>query len=59
MAFGSDSQGNAVESTLINTAKLEITDESEATIATSSAKSEVVLDGSNSELVSFTTTIKN
>ena len=58
-AKGSDSQGNAVESTRVTTAKLEVTGQSEATIATSNASSTVVKDGSNAELVSFKTTIKN
>jgi hypothetical protein len=58
-AKGSDSQGNAVESTKITTAKLEITNESEATVANSNASSTVVRDGSNAELLTFTATIKN
>jgi hypothetical protein len=59
LASGTDANGNPVVATPVDTAKLEITGNSEATIATSSASSTVVKDGSNTELVSFRTTIKN
>ena len=58
-AIGTDGNGNDVEASTTNTAKLSITDSASITIANSSAKSEVVRDGSNSELLSFSTTVKD
>jgi len=54
-----DANGNPVRASKVNAAKLEITNAASATIANSTASSTVVKDGSNSELLTFTTTVKD
>jgi hypothetical protein len=58
-AKGSDENGNDVEATPTTAAKFEVTAGASATIATSSSSSSVILDGANTELLSFTTTVKD
>ena len=58
-AEGSDAQGNKVTAVAVNAAQLDITDGAEISLASSNTKSAVVKDGSNAEIISFTTTVKN
>jgi hypothetical protein len=58
-AEGSDSQGNKVTAVAVNAAQLDITAGAEISVASSSSTSAVVRDGSNTEIISFTTTVKN
>ena len=58
-AEGRDENGNDVVATPTNTSKLEITGAATATIASASASTSIILDGANSEILSFTTTVKD
>ena len=58
-AEGSDENGNDVVATPTTAAKLEVTATSSATVASSSSSSTVILDGANTELVTFTATVKD
>ena len=58
-AAGTDSNGNSVSATAVNTAKLQITEWADLSLSTTNSSSSVVKDWSNSELISFTTQVKN
>ena len=58
-AKGTDAQGNDVEATQVSASRLQITDAASLTIASSSSESSVIRDGSNTEVLSFTTTVKD
>ena len=58
-AEGSDENGNDVIATPTTSSKLEIVDNSAATIASSSSSSTVILDGANTELATFSVTVKD
>jgi hypothetical protein len=58
-ANGSDENGNDVVATPTTASKFQVTDASTATVASSTASSTVILDGANTELVTFSATIKD
>jgi len=58
-AEGSDENGNDVVATPTTAAKFEVTAGATATVASSSSSSTVILDGANTELLTFTTTVKD
>ena len=58
-AEGSDENGNDVVATPTTSSTFEVTWAASATVATSSASSTVILDGTNTELATFNVTIKD
>ena len=54
-----DSNGNPTTATPVNSSKLQVTAGAELSTSSSTSSNSVIRDGSNAELISFTTTVKN